>query len=77
MMSREGREFARRSWQRHPVLSGIYVVVAVGFGVLGVIDLVDGHSRLRGGLYLVLWIAWFILLVVLVRRDEPPSEQKG
>ena len=74
-MSGESREFMRRSWRRHPVLSALYVAVAVASSVIGVIDLVDGHSRWRGGLYLVLWLAWLVLLVFLVRRDEPPSEQ--
>jgi hypothetical protein len=64
----------RGMWRRHPVVSALYVVVAVGLTVLGVLNLVDGHSRVRSALYLVFWIAWIALLTALVRRGDPPSE---
>jgi hypothetical protein len=66
-----GRDFARRSWRRHPVLSALDVAVALGLAILGLLDLVDGHSQLRGG---IVFVALFVLLVVLVRRNEPSSD---
>jgi high-affinity Fe2+/Pb2+ permease len=74
-MSREGRDLARRSWQRHPVLSALYVAVALGLAIVGLLNVVNGHSQFRGGVYVVLFVAWFVLVVVLVRRDEPPSDR--
>jgi hypothetical protein len=73
-VSSEGREFARRSWRRHPVLSALYVAVGLGLAVVGIMNLVLGHSDWRGWLYPALWFAWFVFLIVLIRRDEPPSE---
>jgi hypothetical protein len=75
-VSSEGREFARRSRRRHPVLSALYAAVGVGLAVVGILNLALGHVDWRRWLYPALWIAWFVLLVVLIRRDEPPTEQQ-
>lgn len=58
----------------HPVLCALYVAVATGLTVLGVMKLVDGGSHLQRALYLIFWIAWISMWVVVVRRDEPPRE---
>ena len=73
-LSGDGRGFARRRWRRHPVLSALQLTLAVGLAVLGLVDLAGGHSRWRGGLSVVLWMPAFVVLVLLVRRDEPPVD---
>jgi hypothetical protein len=47
----------------------------MGLAIIGLLNVVNGHSQLRGGVYLLLFVAWFFLLVALVRRDEPPSDR--
>ena len=70
------RSFDHRGmWRRHPVVSASYVVVAVGLTLLSVLNLVDGHSRVRGVLSLVFWVAWLALLIIVVRRADPPEER--
>lgn len=65
----------REMWRRHPAFSA-YAAVAVGLTVLGVMNLVDGGgSRLQSGLYPAAWIAWIVMFVSGIRRNEPPSEQ--
>jgi len=45
--------------------------VALGLAILGLLNVVDGHSQLRGGTYLILFVALFVLLVLLARRSPP------
>lgn len=70
------RSFGYRSmWRRHPVFSALYVAVAVALTALSLLDLVEGRSQLRSGLYAFFWFAWIALLIAWIRRDEPPPEQ--
>jgi hypothetical protein len=66
----------REMWRRHPAFCALYAAVAIGLTTLSGMNLEDsGGSHLQRGLYLAAWIAWIALLVIGVRRIEPPSEQ--
>jgi hypothetical protein len=48
---------------------------SLSLAVLGLGDLVYGvPHHVWAGVYLMLWPAWFVLWVMLIRRDEPPLE---
>jgi hypothetical protein len=69
------RSFARRSWERHPVLIGVFAACGVGIGVVGLLTALryDGdRPDWLTWLYLALLAISFAVVVLLVRRDEDP-----
>lgn len=67
----------REMWRRHPVFCAVYAAVAVALTVLGVMNLVNGGgSHLQRALYAACWFAWIALLVIGIRRVDPPSEPR-
>jgi hypothetical protein len=76
MSVKENWAFYQRSWRRHPVLLSLWTACILGIAILGLIDLVHGvPHRVWGGVYLGLFTAWFVLWVMLIRRDEPPEQR--
>lgn len=72
---REGREFLRRSWRHHPLLTALQVACGLGLAVLGLTAiLADGLPAWSSLLRPLLIAGGFVCFVLLVRRDEPRDD---
>ena len=65
----------RQMWRCHPVLLCLWTACGLGLALLGLVDFVHGVPHVWRGVHLGLYAAWFVLWVMLIRRDEPPPER--
>ena len=70
---RESFGFVRRCWHDQRGLFLAWLGCAVSLGAVGIVR--TAETKWLTGLWLMLWLAVFVIWIMLIRRDEPPADR--